>query len=112
MLQFLSVSEGSRRGEISLPCFTVLYTSPFFWIFECIKLEGMLALVYFIPRLANHSIRVVAFRQSIRISFGKQHKNSNHLSSTSLPAQVYLCLQGFGFPLQIGSYFGKEITDV
>lgn len=70
----------------------------------------MLALVCIIPRLANHSIR--AFTQSIRTSFGKEHQHSNHLSSTSLPAQVYLCLQGFGFPLQIGSYFGKEIIDV
>lgn len=72
----------------------------------------MLALACFIPRLANHNKRVVAFTQSIRISFGKEHKHSNHLSNTSLPAQSSLpfCLQGFGFPLQIGSYLGKEIT--
>lgn len=72
----------------------------------------MLALACFILRLANHSIRVEAFIQNTRISFDKEHKHSNHLSSTSLPAQVYFCLQGFGFPLQIGSYFGKEITDI
>lgn len=68
----------------------------------------MLALVCFIPRLANYSIRVVAF--SIRISFGKKHKHT--IIFQALPAQVYLCLQGFGFPLQTGRYFGKEIRDV
>lgn len=58
----------------------------------------MLALECFIPRLANHSIRVLAFTQSIRISFGKEHKHSNHLSSTSLPAQVYLLSSAIWVP--------------
>lgn len=47
----------------------------------------------------------------MKISFGKEHKRSNHLSSTLLPAQVYSSLQGFVSPLQIESYSRKEIIE-
>lgn len=81
--------------------------------------EGLLALVCFIPRLPNHSLRVLAFTQSIRIALVKNISTATIFQTLHcLPrcpglGQIFRrLLQGFGFPLQIGSYFGKEITDV
>lgn len=48
----------------------------------------------------------------MRISFGNEHKHSDHLSSTLLPAQVYSSAQGFASPPQIENYSRKAITDV
>lgn len=73
----------------------------------------------FIPRLANHSIRVLAFTQSIRIALVKNISTATIFQTLHCQprcpglGQIFRrILQGFGFPLQIGSYFGKEITDV